>query len=208
MKKNFCSPHLWQGYKKILRIMKLSIAMNLIFAITTLANSYSQTSSFTLNMSDVTVKDVIKTIEASSNYRFFYNDELSDISRKVDVNFHETGISDVLNSLFNNTGITYKVFENDLIVIAPKSSIQQMKITGTVTDGATGESLPGVNILIEGTSTGSSPTMQANTPWKCPQATPYSCFPMLAIILNGLRSAGEVLLTLRLFQISRTWKKW
>ena len=154
MKKNNCSPHLWQGYKKILLIMKLSIAINLLFALTTVANTYSQNSSFTLSMNDVTVKDVIKTIEASSDYRFFYNDELSDISRIVNVEFKETNISEVLNSLFDNTGITYKVFENNLIVIAPETSIQQQRITGTVSDAATGESLPGVNIKIEGTTSG------------------------------------------------------
>ncbi|HJZ40514.1 MAG TPA: carboxypeptidase-like regulatory domain-containing protein, partial [Bacteroidales bacterium] len=134
--------------------MKLSIAINLLFALTTVANTYSQNSSFTLSMNDVTVKDVIKTIEASSDYRFFYNDELSDISRIVNVEFKETNISEVLNSLFDNTGITYKVFENNLIVIAPETSIQQQRITGTVSDAATGESLPGVNIKIEGTTSG------------------------------------------------------
>ena len=155
MKKNNSSPHLWQGYKKILLIMKLSIAMNFLLVLMTVANTtYSQNSSFTMSMNDVTVKDVIKAIEANSDYRFFYNDELSDISRKVNVDFQETGIDELLNTLFINTGISYKVFENNLIVIAPESSIQQKLVTGKVTDASTGETLPGVNIMIEGTSTG------------------------------------------------------
>lgn len=155
MKKNYSSPHLWQGYKKLLLIMKLSIAMNFLLAFVAVANTtYSQNSSFTMTMKDVTVKDVIKTIEANSDYRFFYNDELSDISRKVDVDFQEIMIDELLTELFTNTEISYKVFENNLIVIAPESSIQQKLVTGRVTDASTGETLPGVNIRLDGTTTG------------------------------------------------------
>jgi TonB-linked SusC/RagA family outer membrane protein len=133
--------------------MKLGLLMNLFFAVTITANTYSQ-QSFTLNLNDVTVKDVIKNIEATSNYRFFYNDELSDIARKIDVHFSDLAINDVLNRLFDKTGITYTILENNLIVIAPETSIQQKTITGTVVDEASGEPLIGVNVVVEGTTMG------------------------------------------------------
>lgn len=153
MKKTYYFPHLWKGYKKTLLIMKLIIALNLMFVMSSMAGVYSQ-SSINLNMSDVTVKDVIKSIENSSDYRFFYNAELSEISRKVDVDFIDQDITQVLEILFNDSGISYKIFQNNLIVIAPETVIQQMKVTGRVTDAATGETLPGVNIIVEGTSNG------------------------------------------------------
>ncbi len=156
MKKNqwYHTPSLNGGYHKLLLIMKLSFVISLVFAVTLSANTFSQNGRITINMVDVTVKDVIKSIEAGSNYRFFYNDELTDISKVVSVNYKETQISDVLNALFQNTGITYKVLENNLIVIAPQTAIQATKVTGTVTDAATGDPMPGVNILIEGTNSG------------------------------------------------------
>jgi TonB-dependent starch-binding outer membrane protein SusC len=141
-------------HEKLLQIMKLSLVINLIFFVSVTANIYSQKNSFTLNFNDVTVKDVIKTIESHSDYRFFYNDELSDMSRKVNLNFEDLAITDVLGTLFNNSGIAYRILENNLIVLAPEASLQQLRIRGTVKDANTGEVLPGVNIMIEGTGSG------------------------------------------------------
>ncbi len=41
-----------------------------------------------------------------------------------------------------------------MVVILPASEMQQVRLTGTVTDALTGEPLPGVYIRIEGTNTG------------------------------------------------------
>src|SRR5699024_1860541 len=50
--------------------------------------------------------------------------------------------------------------ENQKIILIKKKpelqAVQQETITGTVTDASSGESLPGVNILVKGTSTGAS----------------------------------------------------
>ncbi|NJK93558.1 MAG: hypothetical protein HC905_00295 [Bacteroidales bacterium] len=134
--------------------MKLAFFINLLFLSAVCATSYSQKSSFTLNLKDVTVKEVIKIIEARSDYRFFYNDELNDVSRKVNVNFKETSLDEILSELFDNTGITYKFLENKLVVIAPNTTIQPRKISGTVTDASTNEPIIGANVVIEGTTFG------------------------------------------------------
>jgi len=150
----WCSLRLSEGYKKLLLIMKLSLIINVLFLTSICATSFSQKSSFTLNMKDVTIKDVIKTIEAKSDYRFFYNDELSDVSRKVNISFNEAPIDQILAELFDKTGISYKFLENRLVVIAPETSIQQQKVTGTVTDATNGEPIIGANVVVEGTTLG------------------------------------------------------
>ncbi|MFW5877633.1 MAG: hypothetical protein ACOCUP_00830, partial [bacterium] len=59
----------------------------------------------------------------------------------------------------------FRMFSRDLIVLIfvmlfgaanvfANSELQQREITGTVTDASTGVSLPGVNIIIQGTTTG------------------------------------------------------
>ena len=67
-------------------------------------------------------------------------------------------MNDVLNDLFENSDIAYTYLENKLVVIAPKRTIekQQNTVTGKVTDLATGRPLPGVNVVIEGTSLGTT----------------------------------------------------
>jgi hypothetical protein len=58
--------------------------------------------------------------------------------------------------LFERANVTFKVLDNNLIVITPSEigAFQQVRITGTVTDSETGEPLPGVNIIVDGTTVG------------------------------------------------------
>jgi hypothetical protein len=59
-----------------------------------------------------------------------------------------------MSLVLDNTEVSYKVLDNNFIVITPKSLLQQTRITGTVTD-ENGNPLPGVNVQIEGTMIGS-----------------------------------------------------
>jgi hypothetical protein len=153
MKKNDYVLRFFAGHKKLLLTMKLSILINLICLTAFSATSLSQNTSISLKVENAKVKDVLGSIEEQSAYRFFYNDELSDINRVVDLQVKNSDISDVLGQLFSNTDITYTLLENNLIVVAPKRSIQQ-KITGRIIDASTGDPLPGVNVMIEGTNKG------------------------------------------------------
>ncbi|MBN2611570.1 MAG: SusC/RagA family TonB-linked outer membrane protein [Bacteroidales bacterium] len=44
--------------------------------------------------------------------------------------------------------------ENNLVLISPKALLQQITVTGTVKSSTTGEPLPGVNVILKGTSVG------------------------------------------------------
>jgi len=107
-----------------------------------------------MNIENTNVKDVFKVIEARTAYRFFYNDELVDLNRKVNIDIENTSVEDVLEIMFANSETGYTLMENNMVVIAPKRVLQQNTVTGTVTDALTGEPLPGVYVLIQGTQTG------------------------------------------------------
>ena len=63
-------------------------------------------------------------------------------------------MSNVLSELFNDTQLGYRITDNKLVMLAPKGAMQQGKaITGIVTDN-NGETMPGVNITVKGTTTG------------------------------------------------------
>ena len=139
--------------KKLIFIMRLSLILNLICTVAISANSFSQSENISMNLHNAKVKDILKSIENQSDYRFFYNDELSDINRTVNVDINNSNVDAILHQLFDGTDISYTILDNDLIVVAPKRVMQQ-KVTGTVTDATTGDPLPGVNIVIKGTSIG------------------------------------------------------
>jgi TonB-linked SusC/RagA family outer membrane protein len=141
-------------HSKLLNIMKLTILLNLICLVGFSSTTYSQKQSFTLDLKNSKVREILKTIEAQSHYRFFYNDQLSDVNREINLTAKDMDIDDLLSKIFGDTDISCTKLENDIIVVAPKRMQQQEEITGKVTDAITGEPMVGVNVILEGTTTG------------------------------------------------------
>ncbi|MDR0961602.1 MAG: carboxypeptidase-like regulatory domain-containing protein, partial [Mediterranea sp.] len=107
----------------------------------------------------LTLTQAIRQIEKSSAYKFFYKTE-DLVSHSRDVNC-EGQIDEVLNVLFDGTGITYLIKGNEVILKKVESAAaqaqQQQKrvITGTVVDGSfNNEPIPGVNVWLKNSPTG------------------------------------------------------
>jgi hypothetical protein len=140
---------------KFLIFMKLFLLFNLFLTVSAFSNTYSQ-NMISIEMRNTSVKNILSQIEESSYYRFFYNEELSDINRLVSIDMQDKEISEVMHSLLSGTDLEYTVLNDNMIVIAPKREDPKHKITGQVTDGLTGESLIGVTILVGNTRTGTT----------------------------------------------------
>lgn len=106
-----------------------------------------------LHAENKSVREVFKMIENTSNYRFFYNENFADLDKAVSIDVKNKKLNDILGQLFSSANVTYRVLENNLVVITPVNN-QQMKITGRVTDAGTHEPLPGVTITVEGSAGG------------------------------------------------------
>lgn len=61
--------------KKLLRIMKLTSILILVFVISVSASSYSQSTKLTLQVKNGTFVDVLKQIENQSEFYFYYNND-------------------------------------------------------------------------------------------------------------------------------------
>ncbi|MBG0860239.1 MAG: SusC/RagA family TonB-linked outer membrane protein, partial [Bacteroidales bacterium] len=133
--------------------MKLALTIVLLSVLQVSASVYSQVT-VTMDVRNKSIREVLKTIEQQSQVRFFYSDDLLVMNELIDLKADNENIIGVLDDIFANSPLTYKPYENNLIVIVPRELVQQMIITGTVYDSNTGESLPGVNVTVKGTLTG------------------------------------------------------
>lgn len=126
------------------------------------ANSvYSQTAIKTLNLKNVTVEEVLNSIEENSKFYFLYNSKLINVDRKVSINTKGQSIESILESIFKQTDVIYKI-EGYQIILSRKEinlpNTQQIpqaerKITGTVRDKS-GDVIIGASVVIKGTTTG------------------------------------------------------
>lgn len=143
-----------KGMQKILLIMKIYVCLAFVMTLQAAATVYSQESELSLEIRNKTVREALKTIESSSDYRFFYNDDFSLLDKKVDLDVRQENIETILKQLLADANVTYKVMADNMVVILPASELQQSKLTGKVTDAVTGEGLPGVTIQVKDTQLG------------------------------------------------------
>lgn len=149
-------------FPKIFLIMKFSFLITLLTTLQVTASVYSQNAKLTIDIQNQSLSDAIKTIEEQSAFRFFYSDNYRELDEKVSISVSEKNIDEVLADLFKEKGLTYKILENNIVVIAPAIAFQQHKITGLVTDAQTGEPLPGVTVIVDGTSNGTATDIDGN----------------------------------------------
>jgi len=158
MKKKFKDSEVLSGnfLKQLFFIMKLTLFFLITSALGLFATgSYSQNTRVTLDLKSITVKEALKAIENTSEFYFIYNNELIDVDRKIDITVKDQKISDILSKLFDGENVEITVIDRK-IVLAPVFIGEQQptkKVTGIVTDRS-GASLPGVTVVVKGTTSG------------------------------------------------------
>lgn len=152
--------------KKLLLVMKLTAFLVLLFTVQVTATVYSQNKKLSLNMQGNTIKEVLQQIEAQSEYRFIYENEKVNLDSKVSIRVKDEVVDNILKMLFSKDGVVYSITENNLILINraddqqanstknTNGTVQQQRsVSGKVTDSAGGP-LPGVSVVVKGTTTG------------------------------------------------------
>jgi TonB-linked SusC/RagA family outer membrane protein len=138
---------------KILMIMKLTTFFFLVGILSVAAKGYSQHARLDLSLQNASIQELFLEIEKQSEFNFFYKDDQIDVNRLVSIEANNSLIGDVLNDVFADDDVTYTIVDK-VIVITPKKVQQGIQVTGTVKSASSGESLPGVNIIVKGTTKG------------------------------------------------------
>jgi TonB-linked SusC/RagA family outer membrane protein len=140
--------------------MRLFLLTSLLFLFILVPDRLNaQSTKITLNLVNVPLNDVLNEIEKKSDYTFLVNEEVVDVTRKVDAVFVNTSVKDVLDQLFKGEKIKYVTSDRQIIITPTKTKggdFQPKKVTGRVTDEKTGEELVGVTVQIKGTTQGTT----------------------------------------------------
>lgn len=151
--------------RTIMRIFLLIISIGLTSAY---ANpSYTQTK-IDIDAKELALEDLFKKIQDKSEFIFFYKDDILDKNIRVSLELRKATISEILDTAFTNTDLTYKIDDRQVVInrrpkttfrsssIETKQTVQELTISGVVSDVTDGAPLPGVSVLVQGTSTGVS----------------------------------------------------
>jgi TonB-linked SusC/RagA family outer membrane protein len=144
---------------KFLVIMKLTAVFILFCAVQASADGFGQ-QKLNLKFKKTEISAVLSSIEKQTNYRFLYNNDLSDLKQKVNLDVKDAELRQVLDAIFANTDLAYQFMENNLVVIKAAGESDstydvQAVVTGKVTD-ENGAALGAVSVQIKGTNKGTT----------------------------------------------------
>src|SRR5512145_2285070 len=100
---------------KLLQIMRIILLLSVVCMLHVSAESYSQNKQFDLKYQGK-IGDVLKVIENTSEFRFFYNESEVDISRNVNINVEAGKIDAILSQLFSETGTRYEIYDRYILL--------------------------------------------------------------------------------------------
>ncbi|MEI7523442.1 MAG: TonB-dependent receptor [Mariniphaga sp.] len=147
--------------------MKLLTFILFVSVASVAGNSYSQQTKFTLNLIDRSVYQVFQEIEKTSEFIFLYSEKSIDLDRKIDIKVEDENVKSILDQLFKGTNNDYEIHDRQIVILSSekiefqlltesikeREQPQKREITGTVSDPK-GIPLPGVSVVVKGTTTG------------------------------------------------------
>ena len=116
-----------------------------------------------IQLNNGSVEEAFRAIEAVTDYVFAYGEEVKSLDTRLTLNYRNASINEILRAVSQQAGLNFKRINNTISVsVAPssqpkvpvRSPASAATVTGRVTDVASGEALPGVNVLVKGTMDG------------------------------------------------------
>ena len=153
--------------------MKLLFCFLLIGFSTVYGNAFSQVK-ISISVNEVSLQEVFEKLTEQTGYHFVYSNEMLQRTGKVSVDMQDCDLGQIMAVCLKNTGLWYRL-EDNIIVISPKfrqPDVPQKKITltGTVKDKS-GMLLPGVTILLKGSTLGVVTDVDGNFRLIVPEAS-------------------------------------
>lgn len=152
---------------KWLKVMKLTFFFMFLGLMQLSAGVYSQNTKISLDLRNARVIDILEEIEEQTEFRFAYSSEYIDLNRRVSVIADKKSIHETLHQMFDEAGVTFTVADRQILLYPGKmvsetvSGQQPVAVSGKVNDSR-GGALPGVTVVIRGTTTGTITDFDGN----------------------------------------------
>ncbi|MGK9125662.1 TonB-dependent receptor [Olivibacter sp. SA151] len=138
--------------------MRISFIQALLISVGTLS-AYAHTAeaqgalkkTISITKKRMTLKNFLENLETQSQVKFVYSPSILKSHRIVEVGSLQSNLADVLEEVLAPMDINYKV-ENEKILLIQNR--QELKIVGKVTDATDNAPLPGVSVLVKGSTNG------------------------------------------------------
>lgn len=145
---------------------------NLLFADEGNAQKSMEEIYLTIRLENEPIKDVFGKIEQQTDLGFVYSKNILDEEVQITTEINFISVADLLRIISSEGGLQFKRI-NENIYVSRKAqedasvsevieNAADIEVSGTVTSSEDGEPLPGVNVLVKGSSTGTITDVEGN----------------------------------------------
>jgi len=208
--------------KIIFQIMKIGlyqVLLAIVFSAATMANDIDAQElldkKITLKVENQQIKAIFSELEKQAEVKFMYTHELIKASRKVTLISSDERLEDVLRKLLIPLNISYEVNGNRILLTTihkDKSEIRPnnqsnkffaLEIKGKIID-ETGNPMPGVNIAIKGTATGTTTDANGDYTINAPDEKQVLVFSFIGYATQEVIIGNQTILNITLITDIKT----
>lgn len=182
---------------KAFLIMRLTIFFILSTMLQVSAKGYSQ-EKVSVNFENVRLDKALKEVERKSSFYFVYSNLILTDKNRVTLRAKDIGVAELVERLLKNTGLTFSVMGNNLVVIKKEGEIiANVSVKGKVTDKLNAHPLEGVSVQVKGSNTGTVTDDNGNYTIEAPDNAvlvfSYIGYDQVEVQVNGKREISVAL---------------
>jgi TonB-linked SusC/RagA family outer membrane protein len=154
----------------------------------------------TLSAKNIAIQKVFQAIKKRTGLTVFYSNDLLNDDEKVSVHFQDEDLTRVLDHVLRGKGISYEIRRDKVIVLSkvqkrerndvmlplPPAVPESIWVKGQVTDEK-GGALPGVSVLLKGTTRGTASDANGNFSIEVPDQNAVLVFSFVGYVNSELR---------------------
>ncbi|NOU59299.1 SusC/RagA family TonB-linked outer membrane protein [Marinifilum sp. JC070] len=194
-------------WKKTLMRMKLLTMLMLVGVLQLSANVRGQNALVNMSMHDANLVEFFSEIADQTDYEFLYNHDLILSKETVSLDANQQDLKELLEDVLHERELDYELDDNVIIIserqfVAPSAEtapvVQEKTVKGKVADDS-GAPLPGVSIVVKGTSIGTATDIDGNYTLTLEEGQKTLVFSFIGMLTQEVAYKGQEVLNVTLF---------
>ncbi len=159
-----------------------------------------------IDAEDLRITEVFNTISNETGFSFAYNEKIINLKKRITLQADNASLADILREISKLGELKFKRV-NDYIhvgkleknkdkTVEEKIITQAVNISGKVTSDEDGEGLPGVNVLVKGTNTGTVTDIDGNYRLEVPGTETVLVFSSIGYLTQEIEVGNQTVINL------------
>ena len=139
--------------QKIFRVMKMMCFLMFVLLVQVRGDVVAQNQVVCVDMKNCSVEEFLREIKEQTGIRFMYKSEYVKAIPRFDVRVEDREVMDLLEEVFAGKGIKC-LYDNGVIILTKHAGKEERVTVKGVVKDSRGAALPGVTVVLKGTTTG------------------------------------------------------